>query len=218
MISKPKARNIFHKLRQYYGGVNSMLSYTNLYELTIAVVLSAQTTDNRVNSVTPILFKRFPDFKKLALAGIREVESIIKSVGLYKTKAKNIVNLSRNIVAQHNCIVPDKIEELLKLPGIGRKSANVILSMGYKIPAFPVDTHVLRIANRIGYVKSDDPFKTEKALTKAIPEEDWIESHLLFIRHGRTLCVARKPLCSKCPIDKLCDYAIVFASTSKSIS
>ena len=218
MITTAKARNIFNKLQQYYGTVDSMLTYTSLFELTIAVVLSAQTTDNRVNSITPVLFKKFPDFTKLAEAGILEVESIIKSVGLYKTKAKNIVNLSKIIVAEHNCIVPDEIEELLKLPGIGRKSANVILSMGYKIPAFPVDTHILRIANRIGYVKSNDPFKVEKALTDTIPKKYWIESHLLFIRHGRTLCVARKPQCIKCPVKKLCEYAAIFVSTSNNIS
>ncbi|MBN2401125.1 MAG: endonuclease III [Spirochaetes bacterium] len=213
-MTKLRAKKIFGILREYYGKINSQLSYSNLYELTIAVVLSAQTTDKQVNSVTPSLFRNFPDFKKLSEAEIREVESIIKSVGLYKTKAKNIINLSKMIVAGYNNILPNKIEELLKLPGIGRKSANVILSMGFSIPAFPVDTHILRIANRIGYIKSAEPDKVEKILTEYIPEESWIESHLLFIKHGRVLCTARKPLCSKCPVNQLCDFVNILSNIS----
>jgi endonuclease III len=214
MITKKKSKKIIEKLRNYYGKTIPGLSYSNLYELTVAVVLSAQTTDKQVNSVTPSLFKKFPDFKKLSGAGIQEIESIIKSVGLYKTKAKNIINLSKKIVIEYNNVLSNNIEELLKLPGIGRKSANVILSMGFKIPAFPVDTHILRIANRIGYIKSSDPFEVEKVLTNCIPEEDWIESHLLFIKHGRVVCMARKPLCRRCPINKLCDYANILSNIS----
>jgi endonuclease III len=207
MMTKVKAKKIFEKLRQYYGKTNTELSYSSLYELTIAVVLSAQTTDKQVNSVTPSLFNNFPDFKTLSGACIREVESIIRSVGLYKTKAKNIINLSKKIVLEYNNVLPNQIEELLKLPGIGRKSANVILSIGFKIPAFPVDTHILRIANRIGYIKSSDPYKVEKAFTNCLSKKYWTVSHLLFIKHGRVTCMARKPLCLKCPINKLCDYA-----------
>jgi endonuclease-3 len=207
MMTKAKAKKIFEKLQHYYGKTNAELSYSSLYELTIAVVLSAQTTDKQVNSVTPALFNKFPDFQKLSGAGIREVKSIIKSVGLYKTKAKNIINLSKKIVIECNNILPNKIEELLKLPGIGRKSANVILSIGFKIPAFPVDTHILRIANRIGYIESSDPFKVEKAITNFLSKDYWTDSHLLFIKHGRVTCMARKPLCLQCPINKLCDYA-----------
>jgi endonuclease III len=214
MITRAKTKKILDKLQRFYGEINPGLSYSGLYELTIAVVLSAQTTDKQVNSVTPVLFKRFPDFIRLSLAGIREVETIIKSVGLYKTKAKNIIKLSNKVVTEYNNVLPNYFEGLLKLPGIGRKSANVILSMGFGIPAFPVDTHILRIANRIGYIKSSDPFKVEKALMKCIPEENWIESHLLFIRHGRVICMARKPHCHECPIKKLCDYANILSNIS----
>jgi endonuclease III len=214
MITKAKTKKIFDKLRRFYGKIDPGLSYSSIYELTISVVLSAQTTDKQVNSVTPAFFKRFPDFNRLSVAGIREVESMIKSVGLYKTKAKNIIKLSKIVVMENNSVLPDFIEGLLKLPGIGRKSANVILAMGFGIPAFPVDTHILRLANRIGYIKSSDPFKVEKVLTKCIREENWIESHLLLIKHGRVICTARTPSCAECPINSLCDYVNTLSNIS----
>jgi endonuclease-3 len=214
MMTKAKAKKIFLKLRQFYGKASPGLSYSGIYELTIAVVLSAQTTDKQVNSVTPQLFKKYPDFKSLSQAGILAVESLIKSVGLYKTKANNIISLSSKVVKEYNNTVPDNIGGLLELPGIGRKSANVILSMGFGIPAFPVDTHILRIANRIGFIKSSDPFRVEEAITKCIPEENWIESHLLFIKHGRSICTARKPSCPVCPVNSLCGSANILSNIS----
>ncbi len=214
MITKAKAKKIFEKLRRFYGKIIPGLSYSGIYELTIAVVLSAQTTDKQVNSVTPILFNKYPDFKSLSKAGIREVEPIIKSVGLYKTKAKNIVRLSGKVVTEFNNILPNNIEGLLTLPGVGRKSANVILSMGFGIPAFPVDTHILRIANRIGFIKSSDPYGVEKAVTGCVPEENWIELHLLFIKHGRSICTARRPGCSRCPVNELCPSANTLSNIS----
>ena len=206
-MTKEKSKIIIKKLKQYYGKIGTELSFSGIYELAISVVLSAQTTDRQVNSVTPALFRKYPGFKNLSHASIHDVESIIKSVGLYKTKAKNIINLSKEVVNKYNNILPDVFNELIKLPGIGRKSANVILSMGYKKAAFAVDTHILRVANRIGYIKTSDPFKVEKALMHYIPRRDWIKVHLIIIKHGRNLCSARKPLCSGCPVKELCDFA-----------
>lgn len=197
---------IIDKLKAFYGDIHPELKYTNLYQLAISVVLSAQTTDRQVNYATPELFLRFPDFKSLSKGYVKDVERLIKTVGLYKTKARNIVNLSGQVISKHNGILPDRFEDLVALPGIGRKSANVILSQGYNKPALAVDTHVIRLSNRLGYIKSDDPYKVEKALTQYIPEKDWISAHLLLIRHGRTLCRARKPLCSGCPVISYCDY------------
>ncbi|MCU0820848.1 MAG: endonuclease III [Spirochaetes bacterium] len=203
-MTAKKAKKILEYLKQKYGKIETELSYSNLYQLTISVILSAQTTDRQVNTVTPDLFKRYKDFDRLAAARVSEVEKIIKSVGLYKTKAKNIVGLSREIMSKYNGKLPRTREELMTLPGIGRKSANVILSFGMKKDAFPVDTHVKRIARRIGFRQSDDPYEIEMALTHYIPEKEWRSAHLLLINHGRKTCMARNPKCAECPINLLC--------------
>lgn len=206
-MTKGKSEKILRRLKQHYGSPEAGLRYNSIYELTVSVILSAQTTDRQVNSVTPELFIRFPDFRSLSGASLPEVERIIKSTGFYRNKAKNIVRLSKMIVKKFSGRVPDSREELVSLPGIGRKSANVILSVGYNMPAFAVDTHVIRIANRVGYIQSNDPLKVENAATRYIPESEWGTAHLLMIKHGRTICSARKPLCPECPISSLCDYA-----------
>lgn len=203
-MEKNLSKKIIEHLLKYYGYVKPDLRYKNLFQITIAVVLSAQTTDRQVNSVTPVLFNRYPDFFKLSQADIADIEVIVKSTGFYKNKAGNIVNLSKKIVQLYNGKLPNRFEELITLPGIGRKSANVILSNGFKIPALAVDTHVIRIANRLGYINSTNPLHIEKALTSIIPEKNWIMTHLLFIKHGRKICKARNPFCSKCPINNLC--------------
>lgn len=209
-IDKEKSKKIISRLSGHYEQVNPDLKYSKIYQLTIAVVLSAQTTDRQVNSVTPVLFKKYPDFKSLSRAKQNDMEKLIKSTGFYRNKSKNIIKLSKIIADKHNEKVPDSLDELVKLPGIGRKSANVILSMGHKIPAMAVDTHVLRISNRLGYSNSINPFQVEKDLTSIIPEKDWTIAHLLLIRHGRQLCKARSPLCSKCPVNGLCLKAYSF--------
>lgn len=206
-MKRDRSRRIVEKLKKHYGGVKPDLRFGNLYQLTIAVILSAQTTDRQVNQVTPELFRRYPDFPGLAKAKIREVETVVKSTGFYKNKARNIVNLARTVSEERGGLLPSTREELMELPGIGRKSANVILAAGFGKPAFAVDTHILRIGNRLGYIRSDDPTAVEKAFTALLPEEDWILMHLILIRHGRTLCRARRPLCGECPVRNLCDYA-----------
>ena len=198
------SNKIINHLFKYYKDVKPGLDYRNIYELTISVVLSAQTTDKQVNTVTGLLFSKYPDFKSLSKAKLKDVEKIIHSTGFYKNKSLNIINLAKKITSDHDNIVPDKLKELTKLPGVGRKSANVILSIGYNIPAFAVDTHIIRISNRLGYITSKNPLKIEKALTSLIPKSKWNRAHLTIINHGRQICKARNPICSKCPIYDCC--------------
>lgn len=203
------SEKIIKALKAHYGSPEPDLNFENLYELVISVVLSAQTTDKQVNSVTASLFKKYPDFSSLSKAEISEVENTIRRVGFFRVKSKNIINLSKKIVSDFKNSVPRNTEELITLPGVGRKSANVILSFGFGIPAIAVDTHVMRISSRLGYTGDSDrknPVKTESALVQIIPEKDWIAAHLLFIRHGRDLCKAGKPLCARCPVEKLCCF------------
>ena len=203
-ITRDLSNKIINQLFNYYKHIEPGLNYNNLYELTISVVLSAQTTDKQVNAVTISLFSKYPDFNRLSKAKIKDVEKIIHSTGFYKNKSANIINLAKKIISKFNNHVPDKLEDLTQLPGVGRKSANVILSIGYNIPAFAVDTHIIRISNRLGYIKSKKPLEVEKALTSMIPKSKWNRTHLLLINHGREICKARNPICQKCPIYSLC--------------
>ena len=205
-MTKDKSRRILERLKKFYGQPHTELQFNNIYELTISVVLSAQTTDKQVNSVTPNLFKRFPDFRSLSRARLSEVESIIRRTGFYKNKAKYIVRLSKTVSVNYSDILPHTRKELTALPGIGRKSANVILSVGFDIPALAVDTHVMRIAGRLGYSNSKVPDHIEKALTSVIPENEWKTTHMVLIKHGRTLCKARNPLCIQCTVRTFCSY------------
>jgi endonuclease III len=206
-MTKNKSGRIISLLKEYYGIPTPDLLFSNLYQLTAAVILSAQTTDRQVNSVTGSLFKKYPDFKTLAGARLRDVESIIKSTGFYHNKARHVIDTAKAVMKSYGGMLPDGYEDLIRLPGIGRKSANVILSIGFGRQALAVDTHIIRIANRLGYVNSKDPLKVEKALTSFIPEEMWKTTHLLLIRHGRVLCPARNPLCGECPVTSLCGFS-----------
>ena len=201
-----RARGILSLLYDYYGETNPDLKFTGVYELTIAVVLSAQTTDKQVNGVTGDLFGMYPDFESLSRADIPDVERIIKSTGFYKNKAKNIISLSQMVCSRFNGRLPDDIDNLMELPGVGRKSANVILSIGFNKPGLAVDTHVLRISNRLGFSASESPLEVEKDLCKVIDPSEWKRTHLLFIRHGRELCKARNPKCSVCPVREYCRF------------
>ncbi len=205
-MTKNRSNKIIKNLKKFYGNPDTELSFVNTYELAISVILSAQTTDKQVNSVTPVLFRKYPDFKSLSVADSSEVESIIYSTGFYKNKAKNIINLAKEVSDKYQGKLPDTLEGLIELPGIGRKSANVILSVGFNKPALAVDTHILRISNRLGYANTEDPYKAEMLLTSFIPVGEWKKAHLIFIKHGRTICKARHPLCSECPITSLCDF------------
>lgn len=206
MIDRGTSKKIITRLKKEYPDVAPPLKYINIYQLCIAVVLSAQTTDNQVNRVTPILFKRYGDFAAMAFADVNEVENIIKPTGFYHTKAKHIIALSQHVIEKFNGNLPADRGKLMSLPGIGRKSANVILAMGFNVPAIPVDTHVARVAHRIGYCSSKKVYEIETMLMESIDESEWITAHFLFIYHGRNTCMARKPQCSNCPITVWCSF------------
>lgn len=203
-MRKDTSGKILTALRELYGEPSPDLNFSNNYELTIAVVLSAQTTDRQVNSVTGRLFDLYPDFQSLASARLSDVEKIIKSTGFYRVKAANIIALAGTVCSRFNGILPSSAEELMVLPGVGKKSANVILSVGFGRPALAVDTHVSRIAWRLGYTESRNPLIIERDLCSVIPAELWKTAHLQFIKHGRALCTARNPRCGDCPLAKWC--------------
>lgn len=188
-------------LDELFPNAHCELVYNNHFELLIAIVLSAQTTDNKVNSVTPVLFKKYPTIKSLADANLDEVVSILKPLGLANNKAKNII-ATANILKDKE--IPNTREELIKLPGVGRKTANVFLAEGLKINAFAVDTHVSRVAYRLGITKSEDPLIIEKDLTNLFAEEDWIKLHHQMIFFGRYFCKAKNPNCKECKLKEHC--------------
>jgi len=178
--------------------------------LLIAVILSAQCTDARVNLVTPALFKAFPTIQSMARAHASDVEPLIKSCGLYATKAKNIVAASKRIVETHAGAVPRTMDDLIALPGVGRKTANVVLSVAFDQAAIAVDTHVFRVANRLGLVRAKTPRDVELQLMKIIPQSQWSDAHHWLIHHGRLICHARNPECPRCPLVDLCPSAKKF--------
>ncbi len=185
----------------------SELSYDNPYELIVAVILSAQCTDKRVNQITPELLKRFPTPEKLAEVESGEVFEYIRSCSYPNNKAKHLVGMARKLITDYNGRVPDEVDELVKLPGVGRKTANVIASVIFNKPAMAVDTHVFRVAARIGLsVNSKTPLETEKQLVEYIPDEMIPIAHHWLILHGRYICVARKPKCENCGLQSYCNY------------
>ena len=186
-------------LNELYPDAHCELNYDSIFHLLIAVMLSAQTTDNSVNKVTPILFEKYVTPLDLANANLEDVENIIRSIGLYKNKAKNIIATSKILVEKYNSIVPNTMEELTSLPGVGRKTANVLLVEGFKIPAFPVDTHVERVSKRLGIAKQNDSVETvEKKIRKIYLKEQYGLLHHQFIFFGRYFCKAISPNCKEC--------------------
>ena len=180
------------------------LNFSNVFELLIAVILSAQCTDYRVNIVTKELFLKYKTPEDFVNADKSEIEAIIKPCGFYKNKTKNIVNCCEVLVNEYNSIVPNSLEELVKLPGVGRKTASVVLAVGFKIPAFPVDTHLFRLARRFGIYDGNDVYKCELAYKKVLPENLWIEAHHLILLFGRYYCKAIKPACENCVLKEFC--------------
>ena len=182
------------------------LNYGNVYQLAVATILSAQATDESVNKITPILFEKYPDAESLAAADIEDVKEIIKSIGLYNTKAKNIIAMAKRLVDEYGGRVPDTMSELVKLPGIGRKTANIVLTAGYgKVEGIAVDTHVFRISRRMGLASGNTPAKVERELLELLPERQWPYVNHILITHGREICTARKPQCGECPVEELCE-------------
>lgn len=197
---------ILNSLDEMFPNATVELTHKNTFELLIAVILSAQTTDVAVNKVTANLFLKYQNPKELSLALISDVENILKSIGLYKTKAKNIIKTAAIIDEKFNGEVPNNRKDLEKLPGVGRKTANVIRGNIYKIPSIVVDTHVKRISNRLGFTKSEDPTKIEYDLMDILPKEYWIRYNLQVIAHGRNICRARSPKCNQCFLNQLCPH------------
>lgn len=200
-----KVEFILDELKKIFPEAKCELKHENNFELICAVCLSAQTTDERVNMATPSLFERYPTCYDLKDANLYDLENIIKSIGLYHNKAINLIKMSKMLCDEFDGVVPNNMRDLVKLPGVGRKTANVVLSVGFDIPAFAVDTHVSRVSKRLGLVKKeDDVLAVETKLKRKIPKNEWNNTHHLFIFFGRYLCKAQKPECEKCPFISIC--------------
>ncbi len=191
-------------LEEHYGDTKPALIFKNPFELLIAVILSAQCTDKRVNVTTARLFKYADTPEKIIEIGLPALEDEIRDCGLFRNKAKNIMATCIKLVEDYGGAVPESFEELIKLPGVGRKTANVVSSIAFGRPAIAVDTHVFRVSNRLGLAKGETPLEVEKKLQKAIPVEKWSSAHHWLIWHGRRICRAQKPLCRECPLLEVC--------------
>lgn len=202
---KKLAYEYFNRLSKMYPNAKCALNFSNAWELLVATILSAQCTDKRVNMVTPILFKELPTIESFSKVNIPQLEQLIRSTGFFRNKAKNIKNAAKMIIEQFNSTVPDNIDDLVKIPGIARKSANVILFVWYgKNEGVIVDTHVKRISNRLGLTKETDPVKIEKDLMKLFKKDDWGMLSYYFVDHGRALCKAPTPKCTECKLNDIC--------------
>jgi endonuclease-3 len=208
-VSQDSALKVFSILKKDYPNPKTELFYEDPFQLLIAVILSAQCTDARVNSVTPQLFNRFPTAALLAEASPKEVETIIHSCGFYKNKTKAIIQTAKSLIEQFQGTVPDTMEELVSLSGVGRKTASVILNQAFDKPAIAVDTHVARVSLRLGWTKSKNPLIIERDLKLLLPESLWALVNGTLILHGRRICKARKPLCSQCRISEYCPSAVI---------
>jgi endonuclease-3 len=204
---KERARFTLQALRSEIPQPATELEFVDPYQLTVAVVLSAQCTDERVNMVTPELFEAYPTVQKLALAEVSEIYPYIKSISYPNNKSKHLAGLARKVVADFGGKIPSDFDDLVSLPGVGRKTAQVVASVAYNENALPVDTHIFRVANRIGLTEdADTPLKVERQLKKILPQEAWSEGHHLLILHGRYRCTARSPRCDDCPVNPVCEY------------
>lgn len=197
---------ILAELKRLYPDAGPELHFTNPYETLVATMLSAQCTDKQVNKVTPAVFARYPDAASMAACTAQELYPLVKSCG-FKSKASNIVNACRMLVERHDGQVPATMEELTALPGVGRKTANVVLANAFGVPAIAVDTHVFRVSNRLGLADASTVEETERQLMKAIPRADWRDAHHWLIFHGRRVCKAQHPLCESCTLRPLCKEA-----------
>lgn len=205
-MNKQEVSKIIDLLEEEYPNAKCELNYNTSFQLLVATVLSAQTTDKNVNAVTEMLFVEYPDLDSFLTLTREELEGKIKSIGLYRSKSKNIMNMCMTLKSKFNGQVPREFHQLITLAGVGRKTANVVISNAFNQPAIAVDTHVFRVSNRIGLAKADDVLKTELQLQKAIPKEYWSLAHHLLIWHGRRICKARKPNCAECTIKHRCKY------------
>lgn len=205
-MRKKDVQLLLTHLHDLYPDAACELDFRNPFELLIAVTLSAQTTDKVVNMVTPALFAKYPTAFDLAQANQADVEELLKRIGLFRTKAKNIIAASQLLVELYGGEVPNDHQALVRLPGVGRKTANVVQSVAFGVPAIAVDTHVFRLAQRLNLSKADDVLHVEQDLMKKIPKDEWIFTHHALIYHGRRMCMARNPACPSCPLQQVCSF------------
>jgi len=211
--AKDRIKPIISILRKKYPRPRTALLHKTPFELLVATILSAQCTDKRINKMTPALFKKYNTIAAFADAKQASVEKDIRSAGFYRNKARNIIGASKKILSDFGGRVPDSMEKLITLPGVARKTANIVLSSSFKkAEGIAVDTHVRRVSQRLRLSKEDNPDKIEKDLMALVPREDWLDFNCLIVNHGRNVCQARKPLCLECPINKLCPSAGKFYS------
>lgn len=203
---KQKTKSILEELKVMYPDARCELNYNTPFQLLVATVLSAQTTDKKVNEVTKELFENYPDVDSFLSLSREELEEKIRVIGLYRNKAKNLMLLAEKIKSQYNGKVPRTMEGITSLPGAGRKTANVVMSNAFGIPAIAVDTHVFRVTNRLGLAKSEKVYEVEMQLQKEIDKDQWTLAHHLFIFHGRACCIARNPKCEICNLKNYCIY------------
>lgn len=205
-MRKQQREAILELLEETYMGTETALNYSTPFELLVAVIMSAQCTDERVNKITARIFPKYNTPEKMGALSQEQLEEEIRDCGLFRSKAKNLLATCKMLTEEYNSVIPDTVEELMKLPGVGKKTANVVASIVYKVPAIAVDTHVFRVSHRLGLANGDDPLAVEKELQKAIPKNKWSDAHHWLIWHGRKICKARKPLCSECVLVELCPY------------
>lgn len=203
---KQRTKEIIKILKETYPDAKCELNYETPFQLLVATILSAQTTDKKVNEVTESLFKDYPDLDAFLTITNDELEERIKKIGLYRNKSKNLILMFRQLKEKFNGEVPRDMEGITSLAGAGRKTANVVLSNAFGVPSIAVDTHVFRVSNRLDLANSDNVLEVEKQLQKEIPKEEWSLTHHLLIFHGRRCCIARNPKCEECPINHLCKY------------
>jgi endonuclease-3 len=201
---KVRAKAIYRQLTKSYPNVRCELDYNSAFQLLVATVLSAQCTDKRVNQTTPALFKKYPNPRKMAKADLKDIQRLVKSTGFFRAKAKNIKALSNKIIEDFDGDVPSNLEDLITLPGVGRKTANVVLGHAFGIPGITVDTHFGRLSRRFGWSKQSDPVKVEFEVGELIAEKEWTNLSQRMIWHGRRVCHSREPACGACPLAKLC--------------
>ncbi|RLE01350.1 MAG: endonuclease III [Candidatus Aminicenantes bacterium] len=210
---RERVKKIIKLLREHYPHSRTALHYETPFQLLVATILAAQCTDEKVNQITPLLFKKYPTIADLARASQAEVEAIIRPTGFFRNKARNIIAAARSIMEEFGGEVPDRIEELIKLPGVARKTANIVLSSAFRrAEGIAVDTHVRRLAHRLGLSSAKDPNKIEQDLMAIVPREDWLDFNYLLVDHGRAVCQARHPLCNECFLRSLCPAAAEMAA------
>lgn len=203
---KPKTKKILELLKEMYPDAKCELNHESPFQLLVATILSAQTTDKKVNEITETLFRDYPDLDAFLTLTNEELEERIRQIGLYKSKAKNLIMMCNQLKENFGGEVPDTIEGITSLAGAGRKTANVVLSNAFGVPSIAVDTHVFRVSNRLGLADSDNVLEVEKQLQKELPKREWSLAHHLLIFHGRRCCIARRPKCEECPLTDVCKY------------